>query len=144
MRWPRRLRPRAPRCCGRSRINSTATAPAVSKTRSDTCGTSPRTRRTSPKKRCRSARRPREANHEQAGRLPHHHPVPDDPQRNRIMSKPEGYHTITPYLMIRSATESMRDSDAEGKVRHAEIGIGDSQVMITDALVKQALAAPAA
>ena len=60
------------------------------------------------------------------------------------MSKPEGYHTITPYLMIRGATESMRDSDAEGKVRHAESGIGDSQVMITDALVKQALAAPAA
>ena len=46
--------------------------------------------------------------------------------------------------MIRGATELMRDSDAEGKVRHAEIGIGDSQVMITDALVKQALAAPAA
>jgi PhnB protein len=48
------------------------------------------------------------------------------------------------YKKAFGATELMRDSDAEGKVRHAEIGIGDSQVMITDALVKQALAAPAA
>ncbi|HTT61187.1 MAG TPA: VOC family protein [Bryobacteraceae bacterium] len=61
------------------------------------------------------------------------------------MSKPEGYHTITPYLMIRgaaeaiefykkafNATELMRETDAEGRVRHAEIRIGDSQVMITD------------
>ena len=61
------------------------------------------------------------------------------------MNKPEGYHTITPYLMIRGAadaiefykkafgaTELMRDTDAAGKVRHAEIKIGDSQVMITD------------
>jgi len=61
------------------------------------------------------------------------------------MSKPDGHHTITPYLMIRGAadaiefykkafgaTESMRDTDADGRVRHAEIRIGDSHVMIVD------------
>ena len=60
------------------------------------------------------------------------------------MSKPAGYHTITPYLMIRdaaaaiefykqafAATEIMREMDGD-RVRHAEIKIGDSQVMITD------------
>jgi PhnB protein len=61
------------------------------------------------------------------------------------VSKPAGFHTITPYLMIRGAadaiefykkafgaTELMRQADAEGTVRHAEIQIGDSQVMIAD------------
>ncbi|HUE02414.1 MAG TPA: VOC family protein [Bryobacteraceae bacterium] len=61
------------------------------------------------------------------------------------MSKPEGYHTITPYLMIRGAadaidfytkafgaTEVMRDMDEAGRVRHAEIKIGDSHAMIVD------------
>jgi PhnB protein len=65
------------------------------------------------------------------------------------MSKPAGYHTdhhtITPYLMIRGAadaiefykkafgaTEVMRDTDADCRVRHAEIKIGDSHVMIVD------------
>lgn len=60
------------------------------------------------------------------------------------MSKPEGYHTITPYLIVQGAaqaiefykkafgaTELMRDLNGE-LVRHAEIKIGDSQIMITD------------
>ena len=61
------------------------------------------------------------------------------------MSKPAGYHTITPYLMIRGAasaidfykkafgaTELSRQTGEDGRVHHAEIQIGDSQVMITD------------
>ena len=61
------------------------------------------------------------------------------------MNPPAGYHTITPYLMIRGAAEAiefykkafgavelMRDTDSSGRVRHAAIRIGDSPVMIAD------------
>lgn len=58
---------------------------------------------------------------------------------------PEGYHSITPYMIIQNAgdaiefykkvfgaTESMRIADEDGKIRHAEIRIGGSPVMIVD------------
>jgi len=58
---------------------------------------------------------------------------------------PEGFHTITPYLIIEGATAAIdfykkvfgaheihRHADANGKVRHAELRIGDSMVMIAD------------
>lgn len=58
---------------------------------------------------------------------------------------PEGYHTVTPNLIIRGAQEALefykRTFDAEvtsllkrpdGKVMHAEIRIGDSTLMIAD------------
>jgi PhnB protein len=57
---------------------------------------------------------------------------------------PEGYHTVTPYLIISGAaqaidfyvkalgaTEVMR-LDHGGKIGHAEIKIGDSHVMLAD------------
>jgi PhnB protein len=57
---------------------------------------------------------------------------------------PEGYHTVTPYLICSSAakaidfyvkalgaTELMR-MDHGGKIGHAEIKIGDSHVMLAD------------
>jgi len=58
---------------------------------------------------------------------------------------PEGYHTVTPYLIVRGAAKAL-DFYAEalgaevllrmdapgGKVAHAEIKIGDSPVMLAD------------
>ncbi|HEX8740984.1 MAG TPA: VOC family protein [Casimicrobiaceae bacterium] len=58
---------------------------------------------------------------------------------------PAGYHTVTPYLMVRGAaraidfyrnafgaSEVMRFDEPNGRVAHAEIRIGDSHVMLAD------------
>ena len=58
---------------------------------------------------------------------------------------PEGYHTVTPYLILNSAgdaigfykkalgaEELLRMEDPGGKVHHAEIKIGDSRIMLAD------------
>lgn len=62
-----------------------------------------------------------------------------------VQPVPTGYHTITPYLVVRNAaaaidfykaafgaTEAFRMADPSGKVHHAELRIGDSPVMLTD------------
>ena len=64
---------------------------------------------------------------------------------SRVNPVPEGFHTATPYMIIKGAaqaiefykkafgaTELMRHADPSGKVRHAEIKIGDSPFMIAD------------
>lgn len=58
---------------------------------------------------------------------------------------PAGYHSVTPYLVIRDAAaaiefykaafgaeEVMRFSEPSGKIHHAEIKLGDSRLMLTD------------
>ncbi|MGH3090337.1 MAG: VOC family protein [Rubrobacteraceae bacterium] len=58
---------------------------------------------------------------------------------------PEGFHTVTPYMVIKEAAKAIefykdvfgakeifRLEDADGGIRHAEVVIGDSPVMITD------------
>ena len=58
---------------------------------------------------------------------------------------PEGYHTVTPYLILDSASDAidfykkalgaeevLRMEDPGGKVHHAEIKIGDSRIMLAD------------
>ena len=58
---------------------------------------------------------------------------------------PDGYHTVTPYLVVKGAaaaldyykkafgaTETFRMADPSGAIRHAEIKIGDSMIMLSD------------
>jgi len=57
---------------------------------------------------------------------------------------PEGYHSVTPYLIISGAAEAIEfykkafgaielfRMDHQGKIGHAEIRIGDSPIMLAD------------
>jgi len=68
---------------------------------------------------------------------------------------PEGYHSISPSLTIDGAaeaiefyrrafgaTERMRMSMPDGKIAHAELDIGDSVLMLNDALPQTSLKSP--
>ena len=63
----------------------------------------------------------------------------------RVKAVPEGYHTVTPYLILRGAgdaiafyekafgaAEVMRIGGPGGRIGHAEIKIGDSRLMLAD------------
>nr|WP_198683770.1 VOC family protein [Peristeroidobacter agariperforans] len=62
-----------------------------------------------------------------------------------VKAIPEGYHSITPYLIIKGAsdaiefykrafgaTEVMRMPKPDGTIGHAELAIGDSRIMLAD------------
>jgi len=62
---------------------------------------------------------------------------------------PDGYHTVTPFMMAKDASsvidflkkafgavESSRHTLPDGKIMHAEVRIGDSNIMIADATDK--------
>jgi PhnB protein len=64
---------------------------------------------------------------------------------SKVSPIPKGYHSITPYLVIKGAakaidyykqvfgaTEIMRMDGPDGRVGHAELQIGDSRVMLAD------------
>jgi len=63
-----------------------------------------------------------------------------------VKTRPEGYHTITPYLTVSGvsklidflkqtfdATETERMDLPDGSVRHAEVKVGDSMIMMGEA-----------
>jgi PhnB protein len=70
---------------------------------------------------------------------------PQEEDRMPVKAIPEGYHTVTPYLIVKGAAraidfykkafgarELMRLAGPDGRIGHAEIQIGDSPVMLAD------------
>lgn len=68
---------------------------------------------------------------------------------------PEGYHSVTPYLVIQGAAaalefykkvfgaqETMSFPGPDGKVGHAEIRIGDSAIMLADEFPQMGIKGP--
>jgi len=68
---------------------------------------------------------------------------------------PAGYHTVTPYLIVRGAgkaidfykrafgaTETMRMEQPDGRIGHAEIKIGDSPIMLADEFPEMGFKSP--
>ena len=64
---------------------------------------------------------------------------------NNVKPIPEGYHSVTPYLIVDGAaaaiefykkafraTEVMRMPAPDGRIGHAEIKVGDSHIMLAD------------
>jgi PhnB protein len=74
---------------------------------------------------------------------------------NEVSFQPAGYHTVTPYLIVKgasqaidfykkafTATERMRMDMPDGKIGHAEINIGDSVVMLADEFPDMGIRSP--
>jgi len=64
---------------------------------------------------------------------------------DKVNPIPEGYHSVTPYLIIKGASDAIefykkafgaselfRMAQPDGRVGHAEIRIGDSTIMLAD------------
>jgi PhnB protein len=73
----------------------------------------------------------------------------------KVKAIPDGYHTVTPYLIVKGAasaiefykkafgaTEVMRMAQPDGRIGHAEIQIGNSRVMLADEFPEMGYSAP--
>src|SRR6185312_1054078 len=73
----------------------------------------------------------------------------------KVKPIPDGYHSITPYLVIKGAaaaidfykkvfgaTELVRMPQPDGRVGHAELKIGDSVVMMADEYPEMQIVGP--
>ena len=69
----------------------------------------------------------------------------EDVMAAKVKPVPDGYHTVTPYLSIKGASEAIafykkvfgaeelvRMPMPDGRVGHAELQIGDSRIMLAD------------
>jgi PhnB protein len=76
---------------------------------------------------------------------------------NKVSPIPQGYHSITPYLILNNAaqaidyykkafgaTELMRMEMPGGKIGHAELKIGDSIIMLADECPERGAKSPEA
>lgn len=74
---------------------------------------------------------------------------------NKVKPIPDGYHSITPHLVIKGAaaaidfykkafgaTEIMRMPQADGRVGHAEIEIANSRIMLADEFPEMNIVGP--
>lgn len=74
---------------------------------------------------------------------------------SKVKPIPEGYHTITPYLVVKGAskaidfykkafgaTELFRMDGPNGTIAHAELKIGDSPIMLADENPQMGFGAP--
>jgi PhnB protein len=65
--------------------------------------------------------------------------------KKKVLALPKGYHNITPYFIVNGAAkaiafytkvfgakEIMKMAQPNGKVRHAELKIGDAKIMLSD------------
>jgi PhnB protein len=65
--------------------------------------------------------------------------------KRKVLAIPEGYHSVTPYLIINGAAKaiefykkafgakvSLRMEQPKGRIGHAELKIGDSKIMLAD------------
>jgi len=80
---------------------------------------------------------------------------PGTKQAKRVSPVPKGYHTVTPYVVIRGAAEAigfykkafgakeiMRMPMPDGRIAHAELQIGDSRLMLGDESPEMGARAP--
>jgi uncharacterized glyoxalase superfamily protein PhnB len=78
------------------------------------------------------------------------------PAKKKVQAIPAGYHTVTPYIVCRDASnaiefykrafgakEKIRMPGPGGKLMHAEIKVGDSVVMLCDEMPEMGAVSPA-